>query len=102
MSYEDFEKYINSVKAVRDYSTDLLKCYDKHKADGYIIQPDCTTSTIDLLGYIFNDTDNIINKFCNKYNFGKGYKGKEVERNSDGSIIDLSNIQGLYNYLINR
>lgn len=100
LSKEEFVKAINEVENVCRYQEGLNNYFRKNNVDGYIFQPDCTSTVISLLHTISGtkDKDEWINYFCFELDFGKKWKeGMITEK--DGTDIILKTSEDLYNLL---
>lgn len=97
---EDFVNVLQEVKKTFDYNNELNNFLRKNGADGYIFQPDCSSSTLRLLHLIFKneDIDNLIEYFCFELDFGKKWK-PEMVKEKDGTDIKLETIEDLYDFL---
>lgn len=103
ISKEEFIKAINDVEDTCRYQEGLNNYFRKNNVDGYIFQPDCTSTVISLLHTIFGikDKDEWIDYFCFELDFGKKWK--------DGMIVDdcgkeivLKTSEDLYELLENN
>ena len=100
LSKEQFINAINDVKNVCRYQESLNNYFRKNNVDGYIFQPDCSSTVIGLLHTIFGekDKDEWIDYFCFELDFGKKWKeGTITEKN--GTDIILKTAEDLYNLL---
>ena len=103
ISKDDFVAAIQDLKKMDEYHDGLNKFFRTHNVDGYIYQPDCAVTVLNLLHLIFGeaDADNWIAYYCLELLYGKKYKqGDVVDEN--GNEIDLSSDENLYNFLIGR
>lgn len=100
LSKEKFVKYIKDIQTVVEYESGLYDFLTKHKVGGYIFQPNCIDTVIDLLNTIFGESDNDgwINYFVWELNFGKEYKDGMV-LNSESKPIRLDTAERLYDFL---
>lgn len=97
---EVFTQVLEDVKMVSDYQDHLNAFFKKNDVDGYIFQPDCTCSVLQLLHFIFGerDVEEWISYFCFELDFGRKYKDGMVT-DKDGKNIPLGTIGDLYNVL---
>lgn len=97
---EDFKSIMSEVEKTIHYHKNLNDFFRKNNVDGYIYQPDSTTSTLRLLHLIFGDTDKDewISRFCFDLNFGKKWK-PEMIVDKDGTDIKLETVDDLYEIL---
>ena len=100
LSKEEFVKAINEVENVCRYQEGLNNFFRKNNVDGYIFQPDCTSTVISLLHTIAGtkDKDEWIDYFCFELDFGKKWK-EGVITEKDGTDIILKTAEDLYNLL---
>lgn len=100
INFEDFKFVMHEVEKTFRYHENLNNFFRKNSVDGYIYQPDCTTSTLRLLHLIFNDADKEewISYFCFDLDFGKKWKPNTI-KSKDGLDIKLENYEDLYNLL---
>lgn len=97
---EIFREIMEEVKQVNDYQTELNGFFKKKDVDGYLIQPDCVSSTLKLLHLFFDkDADEWISYFCFELDFGRRYKEGMVT-DENGKSIQLKTIDDLYDLLI--
>lgn len=100
LSKEKFIKAIDDVESVCRYQEGLNNYFRKNNVDGYIFQPDCTSTVINLLHTIAGtkDKDEWIDYFCFELDFGKKWKeGMITEK--DGTDIILKTSEDLYDLL---
>ena len=100
LSKEEFVKAINDVENVCRYQEGLNNYFRKNNVDGYIFQPDCSSTVFGLLHTILGekDKDEWIDYFCFELDFGKKWKeGTITEKN--GTEIILKTAEDLYNLL---
>ncbi len=102
LSKEVFVKTINEVQKVWDYSNSLDKFFRENDVEGYIIQPDCTDTVVNLLHEIFEEKDKLewISYYCWELDFGRKWvKGTVIDNGKD---IILNNAGALYDFLISN
>ena len=103
LTREQFVSAINDLQRAEDYQNGLNAYLRDNCTDGYIIQPDCSSTVVMLLEHIFGQEDmemSDIFYFCYEIDFGRKFKiGDIVE---DGVEIDLSSADKLYDYLISN
>ena len=101
ISKEDFIKVINDVQKVNDYGNGLNEFFRKNNVEGWLIQPDCTDTVVNLLHYIFGgkDADEWIGYFCFELDFGRKYHSGRIT-DADGSDIKMASAEDLYEFLI--
>jgi hypothetical protein len=102
LSKKDFINAINDVEKVNRYQEGLNNYLRKNDVEGYIFQPDCSSTVINLLHNIMGekDKDEWIDYYCFELDFGK--KWKEGTINIDGKDITLQTPEDLYNLLDNQ
>lgn len=91
---------INDIKSSSDFTYGLNDYLRKWGADGYVFPPDCSTTVIDLLHWIFGelDEDEWISYFCWELEFGKKYKSGTITCN--GKEVSMSTPEELYDFLV--
>lgn len=101
ISKENFIKAIGDIQKAHDYSDSLNEFFRKSDVEGWLIQPDCTDTVINLLHYIFGekDADEWISYFCYELDFGREYHSGSITY-VDGSDIKMENAEDLYEFLI--
>ena len=97
---EAFVKIIEDFKFVHDYQDKLNLFYKDNGCEGYLYQPDCTKSVLDLLHIIFDDEDNWLEYFIFDLDFGR-VNIKDAVINKNGDVINLSSSEDLYEILMN-
>lgn len=97
---EQFINAISDVESVYRYQEGLNNYFRKNNVDGYIFQPDCSSTVIGLLHNIFGvmDKDGWIDYFCFELDFGKKWKEGTITE-KDGTDIVLKTAEDLYNLL---
>ena len=100
ISKKDFIKAIEDVENVCRYHEGLNNYFRKNNVDGYIFQPDCTSTVLRLLHSIagIKDKDEWIDYFCFELDFGKKWHEGMIT-NDDGTDIILKTAEDLYNLL---
>ena len=100
LSKEQFINAINDVENVCRYQEGLNNYFRKNNVDGYIFQPDCSSTVIGLLHTVLGekDKDEWIDYFCFELDFGKKWK-EGVITEKDGTDIILKTAEDLYNLL---
>ena len=100
ISKKDFIKAIGDVENVCRYHEGLNNYFRKNNVDGYIFQPDCTSTVLRLLHSIagIKDKDEWIDYFCFELDFGKKWCEGMIT-NDDGTDIVLKTAEDLYNLL---
>lgn len=103
ISKELFVKAVNDAKEVNDYGDGLNRFFRSNGCDGYLLQPDCIGTVIDLLHYMFAEKDDgeWISYFCFDLNFGRDYELGCVT-DYDGSEIKLETVEDLYDFLTKK
>lgn len=89
---ELFVKAVNELKRAHDYQEALNEFYKNNCADGYIFQPDCSETLMEVIersmGLESDEYGNTeLSKFCWDYNFGRDSK------------TEISTPENLYDYL---
>lgn len=97
---EQFINAISDVESVYRYQEGLNNYFRKNNVDGYIFQPDCSSTVIGLLHNILGemDKDGWIDYFCFELDFGKKWKEGTITE-KDGTDIVLKTAEDLYNLL---
>lgn len=100
LSKENFIEIMNDLEEVSNYQNGLNRFFREHNVDGYIFQPDCSSSVIKLLHIIFGkaDENDWIEKFCFILNYGQKWKS-EMFTDKNGTDIRLSTPEELYELL---
>lgn len=100
---ELFIEVMEDAKKCDDYQNWLNKQLRKNGADGCIFQPNCIDSVLKLLHFYFEsaDADDTITYFCFELDYGRKWESGMVTE-KDGTDIDLSTSEALYDYLISR
>lgn len=100
LSKTEFIEIIEDVKKANDYQTGLNQYFKAHDTDGYIFQPDCSCTVINLLHLFFGELDceEFISLFCFELDFGRKWKPGMVTA-VNGTDLKLSNAEELYDYL---
>lgn len=100
---EQFVEAIKDIENAQRYQEELNNFFRKNNVDGYIFQPDCTPTVINLLHTIYgvNDKDNWIDYFCFELDFGKKWK-KGLITKKNGTDIVLCSPEDLYDLLENQ
>lgn len=100
LSKKEFVDAINDVENVFKYQEDLNNFFRKNNVEGYIFQPDCSSTVLRLLHLIFDnsDKDKWIEYYCFELDFGKKWEpGMIIEK--DGTDIVLKTADDLYDLL---
>lgn len=111
ISKEKFVKYINFIKSLDDKEVKLLKSLEEIFGRGNVgdlfiyndIQPKIIEMLCDIMGIEYNIDRHIgddIQYFCYELNYGEAKCAKEAIVYEDGSKVDLSSAEKLYDYLI--
>lgn len=97
---EQFINAISDVESVYRYQEGLNNYFRKNNVDGYIFQPDCSSTVIGLLHNTLGekDKDGWIDYFCFELDFGKKWKEGTITE-KDGTDIVLKTAEDLYNLL---
>lgn len=98
MTLQDFERYMKDIKRSYEYSEKLNDFLRENADDGYVFQPDCIDTAVNLLSFIFGDEAGWIEYFVFELEFGKRYEDGMVI-NQDGSNISLASTEDLYKFL---
>lgn len=100
MTKEDFVSAIEDVKNASKYQDGLNNYFRKNNVEGFIIQPDCSSTVLRLLHNIFGEADkgDWIEYFCLDLDYGKKWK-PETATEKDGSDIKLETAEDLYDFL---
>ncbi len=95
---QTFVNVINTIENCINYQKDLNKCIRKHKADGYVIQPDCSEVAMMLLHLIMDDKDNLISEYCIDLEFGKK-NVKQNKKSRENTNCYITTPEDLYDFL---
>lgn len=100
ISKESFVNAIESVCNTWRYQEGLNNYFRKSGVDGYIFQPDCTATVIDLLHTFMGekDKDEWISYFCFELDFGKKWKEGTIFDENHNEIV-LQTTEDLYELL---
>ncbi len=95
-----FVKVINNIEEVSRYHERLNEFYKTNGVDGYIYQPDCTVTIIELLHNILEDLDKDewIDYFCFDLDFGKKWEIGMIKDNN-GNDVKLESAEDLWEFL---
>lgn len=97
---EVFCEIIGTLIEVDDYHKGLNAFFEKSKVHGFLFSPDASVQTVQLLKAMFVDKDELIDKFCFEMDYGRSYKPGTV-KNEDGTDLDFSSPDKLYDILVN-
>ena len=97
---DEFVDAINDVESVFKYQEGLNNYFRKNNVEGYIFQPDCSSTALRLLHIIFGeaDKDKWIEYFCFELNFGRKWESGMITE-KDGTDIILKTPEDLYDLL---
>jgi hypothetical protein len=100
---QDFINVIADIEKVYRYHENVNDFLRKNNVEGYIFQPDCSSTVIMLLHIMFgeNDKNDWINYFCNEIDFGHKWVSGMI-KDKDGSDIKLKNSGDLYDLLLQQ
>lgn len=101
ISKEKFVEVIERVKEVWDYHSNLNTFFANNNAEGYLFQPDCMATVIDLLHLMFGaaDEDEWISYFCFELDFGREWVPGMI-KDAQNKEIKLQTAEDLYDFLI--
>lgn len=101
LSKEQFINAINEVHAVSKYQRGLNNFFRKNGVDGYIFQPDCTATVINILHIIMGEKDKNewISYFCFELDYGEKWKVGTI-KDENGNDIVLQTAENLYELLM--
>ena len=103
LTKEQFVSAINDLQRAEDYQNGLNEYLRDNCSDGYIIQPDCSSTVIKLLEHIFGQEEMEISDifyFCYEIDFGRKFKIGDIVEN--GVEVDFSSADKLYDYLTSK
>lgn|GEM_PF-3185139 len=97
---EDFLKIMEEIESTNTYSSRLNKFFEKNNVDGYIYQPNCVETALNLLHLLLKDydKDNWIEYFVFELDHGKKWK-EDMVLDENGNNIVLKTSEDLYNLL---
>lgn len=100
ISKSDFTKAITEIRDVWDYHSKLNKFFSENRAEGYLFQPDCIITAVNLLHLMFGsaDADEWISYFCFDLDFGRDWKPGSLS-DATGKDIKLQTPEDLYDFL---
>lgn len=98
LSKESFVNIMKDLQNVESYHSKLNQFFKSQDVDGYLFQPDCSCSVIELLKFIFDDQDGLIDYFCFEAEFGRKWKAG-CFKDRQGRDLDLSAAEPLYEAL---
>ena len=90
LTKEQFVSAINDLQRAEDYQNGLNEYLRDNCSDGYIIQPDCSSTVLKLLEHIFGQ----------EIDFGRKFKMGDIVEN--GVEVDFSSADKLYDYLTSK
>lgn len=94
ISYEQFEKYMNTLKEKDEKDTALTNALGVEGIITYTI--DLSTSLVELLEIVTNDTEEMIQHFIYELDFGSE---DDCMWDSYDKVIPMATIKDLYDYL---
>lgn len=102
MKKEVFVKIINGIKAQREHDREIsTKLKDIFiDFDGWYDTDKVIAQIEDALKEEFNDKNDWISYFIYDLDFGDSYSEGDVTE-KDGTIIDISTVEKLYDFLVN-
>lgn len=100
MTLNEFQGFMNEIKKVYDYENKLNDFLKENVEDGYIYQPTCIDTAINLLSFIFKDTTDWIGYYVFELDFGKEYKSGYIM--VKGEDVPLATVEDLYEFLVNN
>lgn len=102
ISYEEFERYIDSIQMVFNVENSLMAISSdvraKSKNEFTLYFPSLITEVIELLEKAVDDKDDWISYFIFELDFGKQNDILQV-KDSDGNIIPLRTTKDLWNII---
>ena len=106
LTKDEFVKYMDVLKTIKESSDrlhDALASYDECSDFSGFSNFRVLDTIEELLSKLMNDPEDeygttMVNYFTNDLNFGADYEEGMIT-NADGSIIDLSTVEKLYDYL---
>ena len=109
MPLEEFEMYINRIKAMNDFQDDIHNvCYkfcqsNRMGEEAEIWMPTMVCTVVDLLGRIIGTDADLASEWISYWlwelNFGESYEDGCVE-DANGENIKLKTVEDLYNFLL--
>lgn len=102
ISKSDFIKTLNELMEAHDYQIGLNTYYKQFNCEGSLYQPDCTTTVLNLLHIIFeqSDKEEWISFFVHELDFGRKCISYCI-KDRNGNCIQLRNSSDLYDLLNN-
>lgn len=103
ISKSDFIKALDELMEAHDFQIRLNSYYKQFNCEGTIYFPDCTTTVVNLLHIIFEESDKEewISFFVHDLDFGRKRICNSV-KDKNGNCIQLQNKSDLYNLLTNN
>lgn len=102
ITYEEFERYIDSIKMVLDVENSLMAISSdvrtKSKSEFTLYYPSLISEVIELLGKAVDDKDDWIGYFIFEMDFGKQNDVLQV-KDCDGNEIPLKTTKDLWNII---
>lgn len=102
ITYEEFNRYIESIKMVQDVENKLMGISSdvraKSKSEFVLYYPSLITEVIELLGKIVGDKNNWIDYYIWDLDFGKQSDFLQVN-DADGNTIPLNTTKDLWDII---
>lgn len=99
LSKEKFCEIMNQIKESFDYEDNLNNFLHSNHVDGYLWQPNCIYTSLDLLRFMFQDVDDWIGYYVFELKWGKNYK-PGCAKEPDGTEILVDTTEHLYDLLL--
>lgn len=97
---EKFIKIMNDIREARRLEDDFLNFIWNHsKSTGIVELPTSTDTALDLLAFIFDDNESLIDYYVYELSCGENYK-PDMIHNGSGNNMQLATPEDLYNLLI--
>lgn len=106
MSLEEFEKYINRIKAINEFQDKLygvcsvFNQSNKMGEEAVIWMPTMATSVVELLEIAIGSNSDWISYWIWELDYGEKYKDGWIT-DENGNNIKMKTVEDLYNFLIN-
>lgn len=99
LSKEKFCETMDQIKESFDYADNLNDFFRSNRVDGYLYQPNCMDTALNLLRFMYHDDNDWIGYYVFELEWGRDYSpGCTTE--SDGTEIQLDTTEHLYDLLL--
>lgn len=99
LSFENFKKYLDSIKNLWDFEDEMNTVIRTHGGDDCSIWPSGWTDILSLLEFIFNDKEEWISYWIYELDWGKEYEDDMI-KDENGLSVKLQTEKDLYHLLL--